>query len=82
MDRSANALIIPISYVSKNNLITMKPSTNQWSTIAGSFSVSREASITQKMSELYVTAHISERFQVTTKKSNYNAILVEIYFGN
>ena len=76
MGSGASALIIHESYVNKNNFITRKISANKWSTMAGSFSTSREAKITLKMPELNVTAQISTPFHVTTKKSNYNVIFV------
>ena len=74
MDSGASASITHESYVSENSLITRKISENKWSTMAGSFSKSHGAQITLKMPELYVTAHISAQFHVTTKKSNYDVI--------
>ena len=74
MDSGDSASIIHKSYISKNNFITKGTSTNKWSTMAGSFSMSHEAEITFKMPELNVTAHISVPVHMTTKKSNYNAI--------
>ena len=74
MDSGASASIIHEFYVNKNNFITGKTSANEWSTLAGSFSMSHKAEITLKMPELNVTAHISAPFHVTTKKSNYNVI--------
>ena len=53
-----------------------KITANKWSTMAGSFSTSREAKIMLKMPEPNVTAHISASFHVTTKKCNYNVINV------
>ena len=75
MDGGASASIIHESHVNKNSFIMRKTSANKWSTIAGSFSTSREAEIGLKMPELNVTAHISASFHVTTKKNNYDVIL-------
>ena len=74
MDSGASASIIHESYVSQNSFTTRKTSTNQWSTITGSFSTSSETKITLQIPELNVAVHISAPFHVTTKKSNYDVI--------
>ena len=70
MDSGASASIIHKSYINKNNFVMKKISANKWSTMAGSLSISCEAEITFKISELNVTAHISAPFHASIKKRN------------
>ena len=72
MESGASASIIHESYVRKNNFVTSKTSAKKWSTMAGSFPMSREAEITLKMPELDVTAHISACAISNDNQKNYN----------
>ena len=74
MGNSASASIIHESYVSKNNFIARKTSTNKCSRMGRSFSTSHEAEITFKMPEVNVMAHITAPLHVTTKKSDHDVI--------
>ena len=71
VDSSTSALIMHESYVNKNNFITMKTSTNKLSTMAGSFSTTREAGITLKMPEHDFTAPFCAISRGNNKKSNF-----------
>ena len=82
MDIDTSTLIIHKLDVNKNDFISRKTFINQWSIMAGSCSTSPEDKIELKLPELYVTAHISVPFYVTTKKSNNNVILVYFYSRN
>ena len=68
MDSGNRALIIHGTYLNKNKFMTTKIPTNQWSTMARSFSMSCEAEMKWKAPDFNVTAHVSAPFHVTTKK--------------
>ena len=64
MDTDASASIIHDSFVRPNKFNTRKTSTNKWSTMAGSFSISCKAEVKIKLPELNDTAHIFVPFYV------------------
>ena len=74
MDSGASASMIHHSFKRKNKFNTRKAAANEWSTMAGSFSMSCEAEVKIKLPESYFTAHIFVPFHITSQKSNYNVI--------
>ena len=80
MDMGSSALIIHKYFVNKNNFITRKISTNQWSTMAGSISKAHEAKIKLILLELNAMVHFFAPFHVTTPKFNYDVIFCRELF--
>ena len=74
LDSGASASIISDSYVTKNDYVKNKTSSN-WTTMAGTFETNRVATVILKLPELNHTAEISEKFHVTKKKFNYDVII-------
>ena len=74
MDSNTRESIILKAFVRINKFNTKKNSTNKWSTMTRSVSMSCEAKVGIKHSELNTTAHIFAPFHVTNKRSNYDVI--------
>ena len=81
LDSGASASIVNHSYVHKNNFST-KSTTQQWSTMAGTFNTCRVASVNLILPELNSTAEIKINCHVSKQKSNYNLIVGSYSFNN
>ena len=50
--------------------------------MAWAFLTSRKTEVKRKLPKLNVTVHIFALFHISSKKSNYNVIFDQDYFGN
>ena len=86
MDGDESASIIHDSFVCCNKVNTRKISTNQFSSMTGSFMTLYGDKVKIKLSELNFIAHIFAPFHVISKKSNDDEIFdqlgINLHFQN